>query len=273
MQVAKTHLRWAIHNAMELAQSQGKSGVDLADAIADTLAVQFSVQKQFEDIDNYAIPSWLGDLAYQQQSVVLLALRGPDGIPKHHVSKRVHIAYRGTVLRAAARGRFLDWGEGADTFMSMDVIAQDTAWEGAVNSFFYVVDELPHHYVSHLAHAAQIIGYKHPDERFRRAWGYFYLRWCDDKHVNPETEYQMDKRLSDWGMAQGRLGQRGILFQYPHEAANAFTAPSCGCSSCRDEEIECVAIGEQDDNPFHPESPEGRAFADGRMTVDGVVGE
>lgn len=30
-------------------------------------------------------------------------------------------------------------------------------------------------------------------------WRYFYGRCCDDMHLMPESEEQMDARLSDWG--------------------------------------------------------------------------
>lgn len=258
MQVTETELKTYLAAVMR------SPGPDLsieagADMLAKSILAKYSVQPQFEDIDNYVVPSWLKELSFQQQSVILLALRGPDGVRKHHICKTVHIAYRGTVLRAAERGRFLEWGEKADSFMSMDAIANAMSWDWVVNTFFDHVDELPHHYVSHLAHAAQIIGYKHPDERFRRAWGYFYQRWCDDKHVNPETEHQMDERLNDWGKAQARLGLMGIPFAVDYEDATNGVPMSCGCASCAEETIECVAVGEgYEQRPTHDQIEEMR---------------
>lgn len=197
---------------------------DIIGCIVDSIRAAYSVSPKNDELDDYVIPAWLKQCSYQQQSVLLLALRGPDGVRKHHPAKLVHTAYRGTMLRAAERGRFLEWGENADSFMSMHVIGTEEkdyfllacrdlgTWQGAVDEFFDHVDELPHHYVAHLAHAAQIIGFKHPDERFRRAWGWFYQRWVEDAHLNPETEYQMDKRLGDWGKARARLGLLGYGF-------------------------------------------------------------
>ena len=165
-----------------------------------------------EAVENCVVPAWLMGLSYQQQSVILLALRGPDGVRKEHPAKQIHTAYRATVLRAAFRGRFLRWGEAAAGFMSLELIAHPSDWSAAIKTFFKHVDALPHHYVSHLAHAAEIIGYRHPDERFRLAWGLFYRAWCDDKHVNPESHDQMNLRLNDWGTAQLRLRQLGFDF-------------------------------------------------------------
>lgn len=146
-----------------------------------------------------AIPEWFTRLPVQQQSVLMLALRGPDGVGKHHPAKGVHRCYRATILRAAYYGRWLVIGERADTFMDLENFHHWPTWADEVKTFFAHVDELPHHYAAHLAHGAQILGYKHPDLLFRSRWDYFYEQWCDDLHVNPETEEQMDERLNDWG--------------------------------------------------------------------------
>lgn len=146
-------------------------------------------------------PTWMTTLTLQQQSVLMLASRGPDGTAKHHPCKDVIRAYRGTVLVAARYGRTLHWAESADTFMSLDLFADDDRWADAVTRFFSSLDGLPHHYILHLLHGAQILGYKHPDERFRGRWTSFYAESCDDMHMNRETEQQMDARLSDWDRA------------------------------------------------------------------------
>jgi hypothetical protein len=144
-------------------------------------------------------PEWMRDLPMQQQSVLLLAARGPDGIAKAHPCKEIVRAYRATVLLAARYGRALEYGEKADTFMSLDVFASDEAWQQAVYAFFDHADSLPHHYLMHLMHGAQILGYKHPDERFGVRWLALYTALCEDLHLHPESEAEMDERLGDWG--------------------------------------------------------------------------
>ena len=59
------------------------------------------------------------------------------------------------------------------------------------------VDELPHHFQLHLMHAAEILGYKHPDSDVRGFWSAFYYAIVNDAHLRVETEEQMDKRLGD----------------------------------------------------------------------------
>jgi hypothetical protein len=177
---------------------------DLAQAIAATPARELPRSVQ---------PTWMVMLPLQQQSVLLLAARGPDGIGKSHPAKVVQRAYRATVLLAGRYGRPLEWGEKGDSFMCLEQFARNDpkvgedgwklpTWADAVDDFFREMDTLPHHFLMHLYHGAQILGYKHPDSRFANRWGSFYLRACDDLHLQHENERQMDARLWDWGRAE-----------------------------------------------------------------------
>lgn len=145
-------------------------------------------------------PDWCRTLPLQQQSVLLLAARGPDGISKVHPCKRVQRAYRACVLHAAYEGGLMEWGQGnlSNTFMGLDEFANDNIWKQIVDDFFLTADELPHHFLMHLLHGVEILGYKHPDERFRNRWIRFYLRGVKEFHMLPESEIEMDQRLNDW---------------------------------------------------------------------------
>lgn len=143
-------------------------------------------------------PLWCLALPIQQQSVLLLGARGPDGIAKAHPCKRVQRAYRGTVLVAARYGRCLEWGEKADTFMSLDEFADERLWDSIVKDFFQHADDLPHHFYMHLIHGTEIAGYKHPEGRFRSRWSTFYNLCVREFHLMPESVQEMDARLSDW---------------------------------------------------------------------------
>ena len=147
-------------------------------------------------------PEWCRKLSLQQQSVLFLAARGPDGIAKHHPCKPVHVAYRATVFMAGRYGRMLKFGEKCDSFMSLDVFADAVQWQAAVKDFFAHHDELPHHYVKHLMHGVQILGYKHPLTVFRERWAAFCLDLVCELHLNPESEAEMDKRLGDWDRSE-----------------------------------------------------------------------
>ncbi len=53
------------------------------------------------------------------------------------------------------------------------------------------------HYFTHLIHALEIIGYKHPDDSIRKVSIAYYNGLVDFAHLNPETEEQLNQRLED----------------------------------------------------------------------------
>ena len=156
-------------------------------------------------------PAWCQQLPLQQQSVLLLAARGADGIPKQHDSKIVHAAYRGTILCAGRYGRPLRWGEKGDSFMTLDVIASGAGWEEAIKLYDRACDGLPLHYVTHFMHGAQIISFKHPQSHFRIAWAKVYETLVDHFHLRPESESEMDARLGDWGQVDWSSNEDPVL--------------------------------------------------------------
>jgi len=142
---------------------------------------------------------WMLDLSLQQQSVLLMACRGPDGMRKSHPAKDLIRAYRACVLNAASTAEPLNVGNMGDSFMSIERIISPPAWFNTVKDYLYDVDEIPHHYHLHLMHGAQVLGYKHPDDHTRAIWLGFYLQAVEDMHLYPESEKQMDARLNDFG--------------------------------------------------------------------------
>jgi len=143
-------------------------------------------------------PAWCSELPMQQQSVLLLAARGPDGIGKFHPCKQVVRAYRAFVLKAARHGqRELKVGERGDTFMGLEVFAVPFSWTHAVADYFDHVDELPHHYHLHLMHGAEILGYHHPDLDVRVRWFNFYKDCCHNMHLPIESREALKNRLND----------------------------------------------------------------------------
>ena len=144
------------------------------------------------------LPDWIQALPLQQQAVLVQATRGADGFEKWHDAKHLVRCMRAIVFKAAYFGRTLEWGEKGDSYMDTVTMSVAVQWENAVQLWFDVIDQLPLHYVLHFAHAAEIIGYSHPDERYRELWLNFYLHVVNAFHMNPETEEQMNQRLADW---------------------------------------------------------------------------
>jgi len=156
------------------------------------------------------LPEWLQQLPIQQQSVLLLALRGPDGVRKDHPCKALLRYYRACVIKAARYGRMLRDTDDCDSFLGYvgwRVNGDPPAMQGdkdfyhRADAYLDRVDELPHHYHMHMMHAAQILGYKHPDAAVATRWRHFYGMCAEDAHLTIETEAQMDERLSDWNRA------------------------------------------------------------------------
>lgn len=144
--------------------------------------------------------NWVFNLSMQQQSVLVLALRGPDGVAKFHPCKEIVKHYRATILKAAYLGRPLTPQEHEPpTFMSLACMKERMWWVRIMKEYLDHVDELPHHYHMHIMHGAQIMGYKHDDQFIRERWLEFYHRCCDDLHLTAESEEELDARLNDWG--------------------------------------------------------------------------
>ncbi|MBI3444399.1 MAG: hypothetical protein HY055_03325 [Magnetospirillum sp.] len=147
---------------------------------------------------------WVHALPFMQQTVLLTAIRGPDGIAKYHPSKYLLRWFRRCVLLSAMDGEALvtpyDNNGGSFTGPSIDEPA-DGDWWGAmqelVGQYLRSLDELPHHFQLHFMHAAEIVGYKHPDPIIRGWWNKTYQRLVYDMHLWPEEVGQLDARLGD----------------------------------------------------------------------------
>ncbi|QIG76028.1 hypothetical protein EVC24_007 [Rhizobium phage RHph_I4] len=153
-------------------------------------------------MSNSVLAPWMGNLGLQQQSVIVLALRGPDGDIKHTGFKHLLRPYRGTVLKAAKYNRMLMIDEQADSFMTMENFGDPQRWHHVVKDFLEnEADASVLHHYTHFMHGAEIIGYKHPNVEYRDRWQWLYRAFCNRLHLNPETEQQMDDRLCDWHKA------------------------------------------------------------------------
>lgn len=162
------------------------------------------------------LQDWVHGLTFMQQSVLIAAVRGPDGVRKDHVAKLLLRWLRRCFLISAFDGRALanPWEGGGGSFTGPSVrnpwrdtglppenplFAGVNTYEmtGLVKDYLRTVDELPHHFQLHFMHAAEILGYKHPDREIRRWWNATYLTLVNDMHLFPESEELMDRRLGD----------------------------------------------------------------------------
>lgn len=142
---------------------------------------------------------WVHDLTYMQQSVLISAVRGPDGIRKDHPTKVLCRWLRRCFLVSAFDGKVLSdpYEEGGGSFTGPCTTKEVRNLEHALELYLRAVDEIPHHFQLHFMHAAEIMGYKHPSRSTREWWNRAYRLIVKDAHLRPETEEQMDRRLGD----------------------------------------------------------------------------
>jgi hypothetical protein len=163
------------------------------------------------NIQRSVLQDWVMQLPLMQQSVLLTAVRGPDGIDKYHLVKYLVRWYRRCILISALDGVVLDrpYDERGGSFTGPSFTHEDEylynqglhTWQQKmdklVDGYIKRLDALPHHSSMHFLHAVEILGYKHPDVDIREWWCKLYLRLVGDLHLHPETEDELDRRLGD----------------------------------------------------------------------------
>lgn len=160
------------------------------------------------------LQEWLANIPMMQQTVLLTAIRGPDGQPKYGAIKLLLRWYRRCIVLSAMDGKVLEdplspnggsfTGPSIEpnTLFSTELPGPgEPVWKPMmdrhVSDYLRMLDSVPHHFHMHLMHAVEILGYKHPDPVIRKWWNSVYLRFVNDMHLNPETEAELDERLGD----------------------------------------------------------------------------
>lgn len=134
------------------------------------------------------LQDWVSELGLRHQGVLLTVIRGCDTAPKDDPSKLLTRCIRAVLLNAHCGD-----ARKAATFI------QAVSTEELVDRFTAFrknLDHYPHHYVMHVVHAIEIIGYKHPDPRIQGTWRAFYVRLAEGLHLRFETEEELDERLN-----------------------------------------------------------------------------
>ena len=140
------------------------------------------------------VQDWLSDLTWKQQTVLLAATRGCDGVAKEDASKHCHKIMRSCILENAGTANTGFMTVTGDP--SVDQLLMDGHWN-RIKDFRKDIDMYPMHYVLHFTHAAEILGYKHPEVKWRGFWFQVYSLFVDAMHLHIETEEELDFRLRD----------------------------------------------------------------------------
>lgn len=150
------------------------------------------------------LQDWVTGIPRMQQTVLLTAIRGPDGVQKYGPVKMLLRWYRRCILISAIDARVIDnpvdTNGGSFTGPSVTCV-QFEPWRPKMNQlvdeYLRLLDGLPHHFHMHFTHGVEILGYKHPSNQIREFWHTVYLRFVKDAHMQPETREALDERLGD----------------------------------------------------------------------------
>lgn len=158
------------------------------------------------DRSNSILHPWVTHLGLRHQGVLLTAIRGCDSAPKDDASKRLARCIRNAILRAHCgdarkSASFIEHCEGPELETRMDAFASN-------------LDQYPWHYIAHIMHTAEILGYYHPTEA--DSWRYLYEKLCKKFHVMPESREQLDERLNK--------DEQSFAVDQDGEQANRFNA-------------------------------------------------
>ena len=130
-------------------------------------------------------------LGRRHQGVLLGVVRGCDSIPKNDPSKAICKVMRGCVLVTHCSGNVRP-----TTYIERPEDIGAIAIEHRCEQFFLAgFDHYPTHFVTHLMHAAEMLGYKYPRGDIAAVWLWFYYGICKRLHVVPEGYAAMNKRL------------------------------------------------------------------------------
>ena len=149
------------------------------------------------------LQDWVMELGLRHQGTLLTAVRGCDTAPKDDPSKLFVRCFRDVILNPFC-------GDAAKAVSFIERV-RDNELADRFYKFRSNLDHYPHHYVMHLVHSIEIIGYHHPDPKVKAGWHSFYLSLCSGLHMNPETKDELDNRLGaseeEFGMRDRTAGQ------------------------------------------------------------------
>lgn len=135
------------------------------------------------------LKDWVCDLGLREQGTLLTAIRGCDLTPKMPLisTERNLTAFIRYAVMNPFDEREIDSEPGCFMQSRIDFSIFRASQFG----------HYPQHYVSHLIHALEIIGYRCPHEIISADALKAYNSFCKSLHLNPETIEQMTERLNE----------------------------------------------------------------------------
>ena len=127
---------------------------------------------------------WVAALGLRHQGVLMACVRGCDNVPKDDATKLLARCLRAVMLRSfdPKPSSFIEHVASDELGRRMIAVLKNH-------------DHYPLHYLMHLLHGSEIVGYKHPEFPVREGWHWFYVNLATCFHLTPETEAALDERL------------------------------------------------------------------------------
>lgn len=144
------------------------------------------------------LQDWVTELPLREQGTLLTAVRGCDLTPKYPLNslERRLVGFIRWAFMNPADPREVDKEPGC-FFISTapDLRAVKPSALG----------HYPWHWLSHVMHALEVIGYRHPDNRTRNDAHATYVKLVLSFHLTPESFEQFEARLSEDRIATGEV--------------------------------------------------------------------
>lgn len=141
---------------------------------------------------------WVMALPLREQGTLIVALRGCDSAPKFPLDspeRRMTAALRWAVCIPADE-REVDSEPGCFMLSTPPMDAKLSMFE-----------HYPQHWVGHVIHACEVLGYRHPEDEQGSDWLALYRRFVYSLHMRAESKEDMIARLSEDRVAKGTVVQ------------------------------------------------------------------
>ena len=144
------------------------------------------------------------NLTMMQQTTVLSAIRGPDGLHVTHVSNKLCRWLRRCALISAFEKKAFTtpYEKGGGAFLGPSCkIAQNLDWQkqmfSILDEYIRSLGEVPHNFQLSFLYATEVLGYCYPEPTIRKFWEECYNKLCFNLHLQPEDYDSMFYRLGD----------------------------------------------------------------------------
>lgn len=146
------------------------------------------------------LQDWVMELPLREQGTLLTSVRGCDLEPKEWTAEGV-VDSPGRRITAFVRWCFMNPADPREVDVP-GAFFQTQPPDPFHQSAF---GHLPLHWYSHVMHALEVIGWRHPDRGTANLALGLYVAMATGLHLRPETRDRMIERLSEDRIASGEI--------------------------------------------------------------------